>query len=133
MAVCKFGILTGLLLHTENGTAEILGDTRDWQWIDKAGFYCIWQAWSLVFLPTKIIILLKIIFFISLKTTKITSKIQISGHVTYSFINMLFISTGNFYDKLRPQILLVGTTTNSPLNPCLNLIIHVIIHVLSEI
>jgi hypothetical protein len=27
MAVCEFGILTGLLLHTENGTAEILGDT----------------------------------------------------------------------------------------------------------
>jgi hypothetical protein len=34
----------GLLLHTENGTAEILGDTRVWQWIEgqtKAGFYCI--------------------------------------------------------------------------------------------
>jgi hypothetical protein len=30
------------------------------------------------------------------------------GHVTYSFINMLFISTGIFYDKLRPQILSVG-------------------------
>jgi hypothetical protein len=30
------------------------------------------------------------------------------GHVTYSSINMLFISTGNFYDKLRPQILSVG-------------------------
>jgi hypothetical protein len=38
------------------------------------------------------------------------------GHVTYSFINMLFISTGIFYDKLRPQILSVGTTANSPLN-----------------
>ena len=37
------------------------------------------------------------------------------GHVTYSFINMLFISTGIFDDKLRPQILLVGTTANSPL------------------
>jgi hypothetical protein len=37
----------------------------------------IWQAWSLVFLPTKLSVLLKIIFFISLKTTKITSKIQI--------------------------------------------------------
>ena len=36
------------------------------------------------------------------------------GHVTYSFINMLFISTGIFY-KLRPQILSVGTTANSPL------------------
>ena len=29
---------------------------------------------------------------------------------------MLFISTGNFYDKLRPQILSVGTTANSPLS-----------------
>ena len=38
------------------------------------------------------------------------------GHVTYSFINMLFISTENFDDKHRPQILLVGTTANSPLN-----------------
>jgi hypothetical protein len=27
MAVCEFVILAGLLLHTENGTAEILGDT----------------------------------------------------------------------------------------------------------
>jgi len=34
MAVCEFGILTGLLLYTENGTAEILGDTRVWRWID---------------------------------------------------------------------------------------------------
>ena len=34
MAVCEFGILTGLLLHTENGTAEILGDTRVWWWIE---------------------------------------------------------------------------------------------------
>ena len=37
------------------------------------------------------------------------------GHVTYSFINMLFISTDVFDDKLRPQILSVGTTANSPL------------------
>jgi hypothetical protein len=37
------------------------------------------------------------------------------GHVTYSFINMLFMSTGIFDDKLGPQILWVGTTTNSPL------------------
>jgi hypothetical protein len=28
---------------------------------------------------------------------------------------LVFISTGIFYDKLRPQILLVGTTANSPL------------------
>jgi hypothetical protein len=38
------------------------------------------------------------------------------GHVTYSCINMLFISMGIFDDKLRPQILSVGTTANSPLN-----------------
>ena len=50
---------------------------------------------SLVFLPTKLSVLLKIIFFISLRTTKITSKIHV-GHVTYSFINMLFISAGIF-------------------------------------
>jgi hypothetical protein len=37
------------------------------------------------------------------------------GHVTYSIINMMFISTGIFDDKLRPQILAVDTTTNSPL------------------
>ena len=37
------------------------------------------------------------------------------GHVTYSFINMLFISTGIFDDKLRPQILSVGTTANAGL------------------
>ena len=52
------------------------------------------------------------------------------GHVAYSFINMLFISTGIFDDKLRPQILSVGTTTNSPLkkgnakrgvSPCLKI------------
>jgi hypothetical protein len=30
------------------------------------------------------------------------------GHVTYSFINMLFISSGIFDDKLRPQILPKG-------------------------
>ena len=38
------------------------------------------------------------------------------GHVTYSFINMLFISTGIFNDKLHPQILSVGTTTNATLS-----------------
>jgi hypothetical protein len=36
--------------------------------------------------------------------------------VNVNFINMLFISTGIFDDKLRPQILSVGTTANSPLN-----------------
>jgi hypothetical protein len=38
------------------------------------------------------------------------------GHVTYSFINMLFISTGIYDGKLHPQIVSVGTTANSPLN-----------------
>jgi hypothetical protein len=33
--------------------------------------------------------------------------------MTYSFINMLFISTGIFYDKLRPQMLLIDTTANA--------------------
>ena len=37
------------------------------------------------------------------------------GDVTYSFINMLFIATGIFYDKLHPQIVSVDTTANSPL------------------
>jgi len=36
-------------------------------------------------------------------------------YVTYRFINMLFISMGIFDDKLRPPILSVGTTANSPL------------------
>jgi hypothetical protein len=38
------------------------------------------------------------------------------GHVTCNFINILFISTGIFDDKLRPQILLVGTTAYPPLS-----------------
>ena len=37
------------------------------------------------------------------------------GHLAYSFINMLFISTGIFDDKLHPQILSVGTTANAAL------------------
>ena len=60
----------------------------------------------------------------SLKTTKITSKIQITEVCDLqvmlvmrpSFINMLFISTGIFDDKLRPQVLLVGTTANAAFN-----------------
>jgi hypothetical protein len=36
--------------------------------------------------------------------------------VTYSFINMLFISTGIFDDKLHPQILSIVPTANAPLN-----------------
>jgi hypothetical protein len=35
-------------------------------------------------------------------------------HVTYSFKIMLFISTGIFDDKLRPQTLSVVSTANSP-------------------
>jgi hypothetical protein len=38
-----------------------------------------------------------------------------SGHVGHVFINMLFISTEIFHDKLPPQILLVGTTANAAL------------------
>ena len=37
------------------------------------------------------------------------------GHVTYSFKIMLFISTGIFDYKLRPQILSVVPTANAPL------------------
>jgi hypothetical protein len=45
------------------------------------------------------------------------------GYVTYSFINMLFISTGIFDDKLRPQVLSVGNTANVALrNNCFNMI-----------
>ena len=40
----------------------------------------------------------------------------LGGHVTYSFMNMLFISTGVFYDKPHPQILSVATMANSSLN-----------------
>ena len=38
------------------------------------------------------------------------------GHVTYSFLNMLFISTRIVDDKLRPQILSLGTNVNAPLS-----------------
>ena len=38
------------------------------------------------------------------------------GHVTYSFINFMFISTRSFDDKLRLQILSVGTTANAALS-----------------
>jgi hypothetical protein len=52
------------------------------------------------------------------------------GHVTYSFINMLFISTGIFDDKLCPQILLVGTTANSPLSSNFHLDWYIQVHVI---
>ena len=85
----------------------------------------IWQAWLLVFLPTKLSVLFK--KKLILHQSKIYKNhfensnfwgmwsLCYVGHVTYSFINMLFISTGIFDDKLRPQILSVGTTANSPL------------------
>ena len=37
------------------------------------------------------------------------------GHVTYSFKIMLYISTGIFHDKLRPQLFSVVPTANAPL------------------
>jgi hypothetical protein len=99
----------------------------------------IWQAWSLVFLPTKLLYLTGMVT--SVPTYETFSLIRNNilhqskyyknhfensnfwgtwhlghvGHVTYSFINMLFISTGIFYDKLRLQIVSVGTTAKSPL------------------
>jgi hypothetical protein len=62
--------------------------------------------------------------FIGRSTSDHACQIQISevcdlghvGHVTYSFINRLFISTGIFDDKLCPQMLSVGTTANSHLS-----------------
>ena len=76
----------------------------------------IWPAWLLVFLSPKLSVLLKIIFFISLKNYK--NHFETSyfwgmwpldnvGHVTYNFINMLFISTVIFDDKLRLEMLSV--------------------------
>ena len=83
----------------------------------------IWQVWSLVFLPTKLSLFKNNIH----QSKSYKNHFEISnfwgmwplghvGHVTYSFINMLFISMVILYDKLPPQILSVGTTTNSPLN-----------------
>ena len=83
----------------------------------------IWQAWSLVLLPNKLSDLL--IFFISLKLQKLLQKFKFLwyvtfrsrhvGHLAYSFINMLFISTGIYDDKLHPQILSVGIIVNASL------------------
>jgi hypothetical protein len=90
----------------------------------------IWQTWLLVFLPTKLSVFLKQNILHQSKIYKNhfensnfwgTWPLGHVGHVTYSFINMLFMSTGIFDDKLRPQILSVGTTANSPLrNESLN-------------
>ena len=46
------------------------------------------------------------------------------GHVTYSFINMLFISTGNSDDKLRPQIVSISTTANAALRMMTQIHVH---------
>jgi hypothetical protein len=46
------------------------------------------------------------------------------GHVAYSFIHMLFISTWNFDDKLCPQIVSVGTTTNAALRMMTQISVH---------
>jgi hypothetical protein len=85
----------------------------------------IWQAWLLAFLPPKLSVLIKNNILHQSKNYK--NHFENSnfwgmwplghvGHVTYSFINMLFISMVIFDDKLRPQILSVSTTTNSPLS-----------------
>jgi len=82
----------------------------------------IWQAWSLVFLHTKRSVLLKNNILHQSKNYKNHFEnwnfwgmwpLGHVGHVTYGFINMLFISAGIFDDKLRPQILSVGTTANA--------------------
>jgi len=87
----------------------------------------IWQAWLLVFLSPKLSVVLKINILHQSKNFK--NHFENSnfwgmwplghvGHVTYSFINMLYISTGIFNVKFRPQLCRynVGTTANSPLN-----------------
>jgi hypothetical protein len=112
------------------------------QWYKVSQFLLeqnIWQSWLLMFLPTKLAVLLKKIFFFSLKSTKITSKIKISELcdllvmlvMWHSFINMLFIST-EIFDKLRPQILSVGTTANSPLKEFKHVIFLCLINIKSQ-
>jgi hypothetical protein len=70
------------------------------------------KEWLLVFLPPKLSVVLKINILHQSKSYK--NHFENSNclgmwplghvvHVTYSFINMLFISTGIFDDKLRPQ------------------------------
>jgi hypothetical protein len=86
----------------------------------------IWQPWWLVFLPTKLSVLLKIIFCISLKTTNITSKIQISEVcdlyitlVMWHTVSWICFSYQSFFyrsdDKFRPHILSVCTTAHAGL------------------
>ena len=65
--------------------------------------------------PNEAFSLIKTIFFVSLKSSKVTSKIQFLRYVTFRSrwlcdiqFHMLFISTVIFDDKLRPQILSVG-------------------------
>ena len=70
----------------------------------------IWQAWSLVFLHTKLLVCLKIIFFISLKTTKITSKIQISEVCDIQFHKY------NVCCSYQRRILMIRSTHKFPFN-----------------
>jgi hypothetical protein len=80
----------------------------------------IWHAWSLVFLPTKLSVLLKMIFFISLFTflrydtfgSRWSCDIQFHKYAVH--FNRDFCWW--IYDKLRPQILSVGTITNAHLS-----------------
>jgi hypothetical protein len=77
-------------MNTSDHACQILDCSLFWIWFaweEKNQWYIvsqllleqnIWQAWSLVFISTKLLVLLKIIFFINLNTTEITSKIQIS-------------------------------------------------------
>jgi hypothetical protein len=85
--------------------------------------YNIWPAWLLVFLPPKLSVVLKINILHQSKDYK--NHFENShfwgmwplghvGHVTYSVINMLFISTGFFLWQAPLSILSVGTTANSP-------------------
>jgi hypothetical protein len=107
-----------------NHARQIFGSKRNWNYVSSIWFFLrdnhgkkrnlnVCSAHSYTHGPSQ---------FDPLLPTKITSKIQISEVCDLkscdSFINMLFISTGIF-DKLRPQILSVGTTANSPLRPSL--------------
>ena len=82
------------------------------------GYYNVWISQFIIRGPYKIIVYgyysVWIPQFIIRGPYKPLMQLGHTGHVTYSFINMLFISTGIFYDKYRPQILQVGTTANSP-------------------
>jgi hypothetical protein len=74
------------------------------------------------------------IFFICLKTTKITSKIQISEvcsiqfhkyAVQRGFLLIILLITQYADDRLRPQILSVGTTANAALMSSSKYFMHI--------